>query len=213
MIISQDQNLKEIAQRSILALVDSLNKHLEDYGKCNLQKVTNSTLEAFAKNPIGFFNEQLEKDATLKGMEGVNPEQYAKLFNYEFAPNLTKYPIDTRYLEFVKIEKGEVVVAVSLDKALADIGNVSVETPEEEAAARLLFDLFNRYTYAATLLSGGQNVITAGLERLGFSLMHQGHLSKDVVARLAVGMKSQTLEEHGKVIAVQFKNPELEEIR
>ncbi len=209
MIIAKDRSQKETARSGILNLIINLNEHLSAYHKNDLPKVKPTDLKSFAANPTKFYHDQLLKQATLKGLDGADPEAYAALFNYTYDVSLTRNPIDTRYLECVKMEKGIVVGVGSLDKALEKVGNIEATTPGQIEAAKLLFDVFKKFSYAATLLSGGQTTITAGLERLGFTLMNQGQLTVDVVNRLAEGMARKSMEDHEKEIAEQFNQPHL----
>lgn len=209
-IIGNDPNQVSNTKRAILMLVENLNYHLEAWGKTTLPNIKAENLSEFAANPKAYFDKAVIKQAKEKGMEGVVPGEFAKLFNITFIPNLQRYPMDTNYIEFVKLAKDNKVVPVpGYEDKIKDVGTVAISDPKQIEAAKLILDTFKKFTYIATMLSGNQMVQTAGTERIGFSLMNMGSINPDVVARLSEAMAKVPFTDWVQQLFDQFKNPGL----
>lgn len=207
-VISNNPNLVDNAKRAIETLVANLNYHLEAWGETPLPNIKAENLSEFAANPKAYFDKAVVEQAKEKGMEGVVPGEYAKLFNITFIPNLQRYPIDTRYLDFVKLAKGNKVQPVANYKdKIKDVGTMVVTDPKQIEAAKLIMDTFKKFTYISTMLSGHQFVQTAGTERIGFSLMNPGGITPDKVAAMAVKIAETPMEKWEQQLFEQFKNP------
>ena len=143
-------------------------------------------------------------------MDGVVPDEFAKLFNIVFTPNLQRYPIDTRYLEYVKLGKGRVISIPDIDTKLEAVGVTEVNDPEEVKAAEALLRLFAEFTYISTLLAtGGKTTLikSAGSQQFGFSPLHIGHLTSDTVKRLSEAMQEMPRKEFTQMLVKQTGNP------
>lgn len=210
--ISNNPSLVDIAKRAIETLVVNLNIHLDAWGKTTLPNIKADNLAEFAANPQAYFDKALTGQAKEKGLEGVVPNEYAKLFNIQFVPNLQKYPMDVSKLEFVKLAKGNKAAPVTdyLEK-VKDVGTITVEDPKQIEAAKMILDTFKKFTYISSLLysNGSGMVQTAGTERIGFSLMSMGNLSPENVANLATKMVDVPMEQWEQKLMEQFNNPGL----
>jgi hypothetical protein len=210
MIIAINNAEKEQVKRAATVLADNLNHHLEKYAQTGLTEIKGGTLNPFASDPVGYFNDRVTELAKEKGMVGVDPVRFGELYKISFSPDLKRYPVDARYLKFVKLEKGKVIVVPGIDSLLKDVGITEVKDPEEEKAAEALLRLFAEFTYVSTLLANGGSgelIRSAGSNFIGFSPMHLGHLTSDTVKRLSDAMKVMPREKFTKLLVEQTGNP------
>ena len=209
MIIAQNLNHREIARRGVLTLVDNLNTLLKKWEATTLPAITAATLPKFAADPKKYYENALLDQAEAKGLTGVDPLEYARLFQISFFPDPTKYTIDTQYLQYVKLKGGTVAPVADYLKQIESIGIVEVTDPAQIEAAQLLLDLFKKFVYVQSVTSGGDMILTKGSQLFGFSFTNQGHLTLDMVNRLAAAMQRTSMEDFEKKLYEQFKNPAL----
>lgn len=210
-VISTDQHAVFSTKAAIEWLAYNLTVHLKEWGKTPLPNITGNTLAEFASNPKAYFEKALIEQAKEKGLKGVVPGEYAKLYGIVFTPDLQRRPIDTRYLEFVKVTTGNKVVPVKdYEERIKDVGTVKIDDPKQIEAVKLMLNTFKNFTYIATMLSGGNHLIqTAGTERIGFSLLHMGHLTPQKVATLAEKMADVPMDQWEQRLISEYKNPSL----
>ena len=147
MIIYNDVAKAAQTKREIKTLIEHLNRHLADFNNSGFPPVkTEKDLKIFAQNPEKYFLDQAEKQAKNRNMEGSDPAEYARLFGHSFAPDLKSYPIgDLTLLDYLRLAHGEVVSVEDIEQRLEDSSIIKTQTPEEEAAARLLSSTPNSY--------------------------------------------------------------------
>lgn len=208
-VISTDQRAVFSTKAAIERLAENLTVHLKEWGKTPLANIKGENLAEFAKNPKAYFEKALTVHAKEKGLEGVVPGEYAKLFDIVFVPDLHRRPIDIRYIDYVKVTTGNKVVPVKdYEEKIKDVGTVEIDDPKQIEAAKLILNTFKNFTYIATMLSGGgQFIQTVGTERIGFSLMHMGHLTPDKVATLAEKMADVPMDQWEQRLFKEYNNP------
>lgn len=213
MIIAHNSQTVQTLKSRVRHLIDQVNKNLKLYSTTGLPAVKAKDLEEFATNPKGFFHKQVMAKAEAQGMEGVNPAEYAKLYDLTFVPITGGYAeADKKTLEFIKLSKGEAVVVDDFDEKTKAAGVIETSTPGQEEAAAQLLKLFSDFAYLSTLLHGAQKIYTTGCQHFGFNPAEPGQLNMNTVNQVAHGFIKLPREEFNKRLEGQVRNPGLNDI-